>query len=80
MDYWVYENWAVTREGKAVVHRADCSYCKNGRGCHPKPCGESNGRWRRFRSLRAAEAAAKATKHPVKRCSFCLGHGSRPQG
>lgn len=65
MDYWVYENW--TAENKAVIHRASCGHCKDGKGCHPKPLGNKNGQWLGPRnSLAAARKEARATGRPVR--------------
>jgi len=65
MDYWVYENW--TAEHKAVIHRADCSYCNNGQGCHANPLGSRNGKWHGpFDTITAAATATKATGRPTR--------------
>lgn len=43
MKYYIYRNWVA--EKKAVIHRADCGYCKGGKGCHFNPLGDRNGKW-----------------------------------
>lgn len=67
--YYVYENW--TADDKAVIHYADCPYCKNGQGIHPGS-GTRNGRWHGpFFSFEIANKAAKETKRRVKSCQIC---------
>jgi len=60
MSFYVYENWQA--EGhKAIVHRAQCSYCNNGRGIHPG-ASDRHGRWHGpFDSVQEALAAARRT-------------------
>jgi len=71
MAYWVYVNWVA--EQQAMIHRATCGFCQDGKGCHANPLGERNGKWHgRFTTLQAAEAAAQATERPVYRCRSCL--------
>jgi hypothetical protein len=71
MSYWVYENWRA--EDKAVIHDGTCSYCNNGKGCHPNPLGDSNGQWRGpFRTVAEAESAAKATGRRVQKKHACV--------
>ena len=41
MHYRVYKNWTHER---AIVHRADCGYCNDGRGIHTD-ASRRNGRW-----------------------------------
>jgi len=66
MTYYVYENW--TAEHKAVIHRATCGNCNEGRGCHKNVLGERNGRWLGpFHTLDEADRAAAATQRPVRR-------------
>ena len=43
MAYYIYRNWVA--EKKAVIHMADCGYCKDGNGCHINPLGCKNGQW-----------------------------------
>lgn len=49
--FWVYRNWIHNR---ARLHRADCSYCNNGRGTQ-NASNSTTGEWRSF----AAEAEAR---------------------
>lgn len=65
MNYYVYENW--TAENKAVIHRADCGFCKDGKGCHNNSLGNKNGQWNGpYQYFNDAVSAAKATGRPVK--------------
>ena len=68
--YWVYENWPTSR---ARFHRADCSYCDDGRGIHMS-AGTRNGRWHGPFGTRAkAESFAGATgRRDVGPCRNCL--------
>ena len=43
MSYYIYRNWVA--EKKAVIHRGDCGYCKDGKGCHRHLRGNDNGEW-----------------------------------
>jgi hypothetical protein len=40
-EYYVYENWMTDR---AIIHRAECSFCKDGKGAHNDASG-LHGRW-----------------------------------
>jgi hypothetical protein len=71
MAYWIYEHW--TAEDKAVIHAGACGLCNNGRGCHPNPRGNRNGRWiGPFRSKVDAERAARATKRRMQKQHSCV--------
>jgi hypothetical protein len=68
--YYVYENWRA--EQKAVIHEGACGNCMEGKGCHPNPLGNMNGKWHGpFKTLQEAQVAARATKRTVKnhRCT-----------
>lgn len=66
MNYWVYENW--TADKKAVIHDGKCANCNDGRGCHPNPHGEKNGKWHgSFETIKDAEIAANGTGRIVRR-------------
>lgn len=68
--YWVYENWT---HKKAIVHKADCSFCNQGRGIHGGS-SERNGRWLReeFQNREDAFRAAKQTgQQNVNGCGHC---------
>lgn len=41
--FWIYENWVA--EKKAVIHKANCSYCNNGQGTQKNKLGNKNGKW-----------------------------------
>jgi len=66
MDYYVYENW--TAEKKAVIHKGLCGNCNDGKGCHPNPLGNRNGKWHGpFNTLEEAESAARGTRRRIRR-------------
>ena len=68
--YWVYENW--TRD-RARFHRADCSFCNDGRGVQPN-ASNRNGKWhkRPFGTRAEAESYAMATgRGDVGPCGHC---------
>ncbi|MBO6176771.1 MAG: hypothetical protein J6O39_04445 [Treponema sp.] len=72
MEYYVYENWRAT--DKVVIHKASCSYCNNGRGCHKNILGNENGMWwgplNTFEE--AAEKARTLRRREVRKCKICL--------
>jgi hypothetical protein len=73
MEFWVYEN---TIHRKARVHRADCSFCSDGRGIHGG--GQTiSGRWfGPFPDLDSAVATARNTRQgDVRACGVCIGSG-----
>jgi hypothetical protein len=70
-EFWVYEN---TVHRKARIHRADCSFCSDGRGLHGG--GESlSGKWfGPFTDFESASTAARNTRQDdVRDCGACLG-------
>ena len=69
MEYWVYENWV---HDKAIVHKASCSYCNEGRGMHPDS-SEDHGKWRGpFRTREDALADPKSTgRTDARGCKAC---------
>ena len=71
MEFWVYEN---TIHRKARVHRADCSFCSDGRGLHGSGHTPS-GRWSGpFPNLDEATAAARKTQQDdIRACGICIG-------
>ena len=69
MSYWVYENY---RHNKAVVHKAECRFCKDGAGLHE--VGENtNGQWHGpFCDASEAQAKARNTgRANVWNCNAC---------
>jgi hypothetical protein len=69
MDYWVYENWTID---KAIVHKAACRFCKDGRGIHRADEGH-NGLWHgpfNERDL-AFRAAAQLNREKTRGCEKC---------
>lgn len=78
MAYYIYRNWVA--EKKAVIHRADCGYCNNGRGFHKNPMGDKNGRWfGPYSTIEEALSEAiktyKGMKLELKRCKRCNQKG-----
>ena len=70
--YWVYENWVA--EKKAVVHRADCGFCRDGQGSHPNKLGNKNGCWHGpFADYQSAyDAAVNLEDRVVRDCARCI--------
>jgi hypothetical protein len=69
-EYYVYENWQA-EEHKAVIHFADCSFCKNGQGIHPE-AGSENGQWHGpFKTYQEASAGAQNTGGRPRDCQHC---------
>lgn len=55
--FWIYENWAASNIAR--IHRAECGYCKNGKGCHKTKHGNKNGMWHGpYTTRQAAHSAA----------------------
>ncbi len=71
MKYHVYENWL---HDKAIIHKSDCVYCKDGKGMFPdRPYNKKNGQWwGPFTYTQAAVKAIKTGKFRVNECSICL--------
>ena len=66
--HFVYRNWTRSR---GRIHRADCSYCNNGKGTQPTDSGK-NGEWKGFDSREAAFKAAKVMNlDDMKACAVC---------
>lgn len=64
--FYFYENWRA-RGHKAVIHRADCGSCNNGRGV-TTGTRPDNGRWLGpFKDETDAEVAAQVTDGRVIR-------------
>ena len=71
--FFIYENW--TAESKAVIHRAECSFCNSGRGIHPNRIEGRNGRWHGpfatySEAFRVAQALGNRGRH-IWGCNFC---------
>ncbi len=67
--FYVYENW--TRD-RGRIHRAECSYCNNGKGFQTSDSGRS-GRWlppfqTREDAFKAAEGLGRKDMKP---CAVC---------
>ena len=71
-SFYFYENW-VAKGHTAVIHRATCRFCNDGRGVHPG-AGNANGAWSSsaFDTLEDARSAAEAKGAKASNCSFCL--------
>jgi len=70
MSYWVYENWTID---KAIVHKGDCPYCKDGKGIHPNKEEGRNGKWHGpFDVLAYAGNVAASLNKNARECKFCL--------
>jgi hypothetical protein len=66
MEYYVYENRIID---KAIVHRADCSFCKDGKGIHGRNTTNSSTWHGPFDT--AGEALANAKSQKRDRTDFC---------
>ena len=79
MTYYIYRNW--TAEKKAVIHKANCSHCNNGKGKRDNIRGDKNGAW--SQEYKTYEEAKQIAGKPykghddleVKDCSVCLKFG-----
>lgn len=69
--FWVYENWVA--EKKAVIHKANCSYCNNGQGTQRNKLGNKNGKWHGpFNSYEEAKILAEGLQdRTVRDCKIC---------
>lgn len=72
MTFYVYENWRA--DDKAVVHRADCSFCNSGKGTVRGTLGDVNGKWHgpfesEEKALRYAESLHR---EKTGCCGICL--------
>lgn len=72
--FWIYENWQAGPH-KAIVHRAGCGSCNDGKGIHPG-ASDKNGRWiGGFDSWAKALAVAQKLKAvDVRPCQRCRPH------
>lgn len=75
MKYYIYRNWVA--EKKAVIHRADCSYCNDGTGLQKTIHANKNGAWSEsFDSYNQAKEAANEPYNGhdlvVRNCAVCL--------
>ena len=43
MSYHIYENWVA--EKKAILHKGERSFCREGKGIHNNVHGKKNGKW-----------------------------------
>lgn len=68
MTYWVFDSWTL---GKAIIHRAGCSFCLDGN--HRQGTMESNnGTWRGPMTREAAFTLAHGLTRKVTRgCNSC---------
>ena len=68
-SFWVHENWRTSH--RAMVHRAECPSCQNGRGLHGAPTNR-HGQWLPADTFGEAERIAAASGAEVRLCSNCL--------
>lgn len=66
MAYYVYENWTID---KAIVHKGECTFCKDGQGLHGTG-GTKNGTWHGPYEM-AGEALTKANACKRTRTQGC---------
>jgi hypothetical protein len=68
-EYYVYENWMTDR---AIIHRAECSFCKDGKGAHKDASG-LHGRWHGPYPDRnmAFKEAAVMNRTDMRACKIC---------
>jgi hypothetical protein len=68
-SFFVYENWV---RNKAIVHRADCSFCNGGNGLHGSRQTKSSTWHGPFETGGAAlEAAKRCRRTRTEGCSTC---------
>ena len=75
MQYYIYRNWVA--EKKAMIHRADCGHCKDGKGCHRHLKGNKNGEWsgpfhKLIDAVREASKKYEGRTLKSKKCSRCI--------
>ena len=68
--FFIYENWRA--ESKAVIHRSNCAWCRNGQGIHEEKKEGRNGQWHGpFETYEEAHNFAVELNRPVRHCSHC---------
>ena len=74
--FFIYEH--LRAEGKAVIHRSDCLWCRNGQGIHMRRGGR-NGQWHGpFKTHDEAYMFADELGRPIRNCSHCNPEWKRP--
>ena len=69
MGYFVYENWV---RSKAITHRAECPYCKEGDGLHGTRTTQSSTWHGPYPTMSEAHAKAKScNRERTDDCQFC---------
>jgi len=69
MGYFVYENWV---RSKAITHRAECPYCKEGDGLHGTRTTQSSTWHGPYPTVSEAHAKAKScNRERTDDCQFC---------
>ena len=73
MSYHIYENWQAGPR-KAVIHRASCAYCNNGRGRSKDGYDRAHGEWHGPYDDLVAAQEARWQMHVVERreCQHCM--------
>ena len=82
MSYWIYDNWQAGPH-KAVIHVAECGFCKDGRGRSGRGTDPRYGRWLGpYPSLDEAQIAASDLPRVDLSIHRCCGqpHDKLPQG
>ena len=73
-QFYVYENWQAHGH-TAKIHKAECSFCKYGKGFHGTD-SRKHGQWLGpFVTFADARQAALKTKGTVSVCKFCGPEG-----
>ncbi len=70
--YYVYENWQAS--DKAIVHKASCPYCNNGKGTSRGTEGTAHGKWHgSFKGEDEAYTFAQSLQRDITaKCKHCL--------
>lgn len=71
--WWVYENKGLGKENRAVVHRGECTFCRDGKGLHEKmkPGGMYNEWQGPYPTRQEAINYAESTGKILILCSRC---------
>jgi hypothetical protein len=68
-EYYIYHNWTAERGHKAIIHKSNCPFCRNGKGIHPIK-SDFHGEWLGpYKSKQLAYEAAVALG--AYRVDFC---------
>ena len=67
--FWVYEDCLMKANSK--IHRAECAFCKGGRGFHDKKTWKMS-QWHGFMSYAEATAFMASKGLELDHCRICL--------